>query len=150
MKQCPKCSAEHEKPGTFCSRRCANARIHSPESNVKRALANRGKKRSAQAIEQSRVNSSRAKQEKYRLTPFGELGSSNRRRRVFEDQNQACNRCGLTMWQNVAIPLELEHKDGNHNNNARENLEGLCPNCHALTPTWRGRNPDKRGRFCVH
>lgn len=26
MKICPKCSAEHNKPGTFCSRKCANSR----------------------------------------------------------------------------------------------------------------------------
>ena len=25
-KTCPKCSAEHEKPGKFCSRTCANSR----------------------------------------------------------------------------------------------------------------------------
>jgi endogenous inhibitor of DNA gyrase (YacG/DUF329 family) len=25
-KTCPKCNAEHEKPGTFCSRACANSR----------------------------------------------------------------------------------------------------------------------------
>jgi hypothetical protein len=43
------------------------------------------------------------------------------------------------------ITLELEHKDGNHFNNQRDNLECLCPNCHSLTPTWRGRNKgDKR------
>jgi len=26
MKQCPKCGTEHEKPGTYCSRKCANSR----------------------------------------------------------------------------------------------------------------------------
>ena len=38
------------------------------------------------------------------------------------------------------LSLELEHKDGNTLNNNRDNLEGLCPNCHSLTLTWRGRN----------
>ena len=41
------------------------------------------------------------------------------------------------------IPLEIEHKDGNHQNNVRDNLEALCPNCHSLTDTWRGRNKTK-------
>lgn len=38
------------------------------------------------------------------------------------------------------IPLELEHKDGDHGNNEISNLEILCPNCHAFTPTYRGKN----------
>ncbi len=56
------------------------------------------------------------------------------------EQEYKCNRCKLELWQDVPITLELEHKDGNNKNNKRENLELLCPNCHALTPTWRGRN----------
>ena len=36
--------------------------------------------------------------------------------------------------------MELEHKDGNHFNNVRDNLEMICPNCHSQTSTWRGRN----------
>ena len=42
------------------------------------------------------------------------------------------------------ITLELDHKDGNNENNARENLEALCPNCHSTTETWRGRNKPYR------
>lgn len=49
-------------------------------------------------------------------------------------------RCGLDEWLGEKLVLELEHKDGNNQNNIRENLEALCPNCHSLTPTWRGRN----------
>jgi 5-methylcytosine-specific restriction endonuclease McrA len=51
-----------------------------------------------------------------------------------------CATCGGTTWQGVPIPLELEHKNGNRNDNRLENLELLSPNCHALTPTYRGRN----------
>lgn len=78
--------------------------------------------------------------QKYLDTPFDELGMENRRRRVFEEQNYSCNRCKRTEWEGFPIPLEYEHRDGNNQNNARENVEGLCPNCHSLTPTWRGRN----------
>lgn len=52
----------------------------------------------------------------------------------------SCNKCGLDKWLGKPIPLELEHKDGNHKNNQLTNLELLCPNCHALTPTYRGKN----------
>jgi hypothetical protein len=50
-----------------------------------------------------------------------------------------CYNCNLTEWMGEPIPLELEHIDGNHSNNQIQNLTLLCPNCHALTPTWRGR-----------
>ena len=51
-----------------------------------------------------------------------------------------CNNCGGTHWMGQDIPLELEHKDGNHHNNCLDNLELLCPNCHAQTSTYRGKN----------
>lgn len=48
-----------------------------------------------------------------------------------------CYCCNNTKWNNQPIPLELEHKDGNHHNNNLDNLTLLCPNCHAQTPTYR-------------
>lgn len=59
-----------------------------------------------------------------------------------------CYRCNLTTWQGRPIPIELEHKDGNHHNNRLENLTILCPNCHALTPTYRGKNISKEVDIC--
>lgn len=50
-----------------------------------------------------------------------------------------CYSCNLAKWKDQPIPLELEHIDGDHFNNQIENLTLLCPNCHALTSTWRGR-----------
>lgn len=55
-------------------------------------------------------------------------------------KEKKCERCGLTQWQGVQIPLELHHKNGNKRNNELSNLEILCPNCHALTETYRGKN----------
>ena len=54
-----------------------------------------------------------------------------------------CERCNLTHWLDCPIPLELHHKDGNRHNNVLENYELLCPNCHALTDTYRGKNVSK-------
>lgn len=54
-----------------------------------------------------------------------------------------CECCGLTDWLNEPIPLELHHKDGNCNNNTLENFELLCPNCHAKTDSYRGKNCSK-------
>ncbi len=51
-----------------------------------------------------------------------------------------CSDCGLAAWQGRPIPLELDHIDGDRTNNALANLRLVCPNCHALTSTYRGRN----------
>jgi len=82
--------------------------------------------------------------QKYLETPLENLGLENKRRRVLEEQNHCCNKCGINEWQGFKITLELEHKDGNNQNNSRENLEGLCPNCHSITDTWRGKNKPSR------
>ena len=38
------------------------------------------------------------------------------------------------------VPLEVDHIDGDCYNNSPGNLIVLCPNCHALTPTYRALN----------
>ena len=54
-----------------------------------------------------------------------------------------CESCKLTEWLGQPIPLEVHHKDGNRNNNTFENYELLCPNCHAFTDSYRGKNSRK-------
>lgn len=54
-----------------------------------------------------------------------------------------CYRCENTEWLGVPIALELEHRNGKNTDNRLENLTLLCPNCHAQTPTYRGKNKRK-------
>ena len=51
-----------------------------------------------------------------------------------------CECCGLETWLGRPIPLELHHKDGDRHNNTIENFALLCPNCHAFTESYRGKN----------
>lgn len=53
---------------------------------------------------------------------------------------QCCSSCGITEWYGKKIPLELDHINGKNTDNRIENLRLLCPNCHSLTDTWRGKN----------
>lgn len=60
-----------------------------------------------------------------------------------------CVSCGCDgHWLNGKISLEIDHIDGDNNNNEISNLRYLCPNCHALTDTYRGRNKALKNK-CV-
>lgn len=54
-----------------------------------------------------------------------------------------CSACKLEDWMNQPIPLELDHISGDNKDNSLSNLRLLCPNCHAQTPTYRGKNKRK-------
>ena len=58
---------------------------------------------------------------------------------------QRCEECG---WSNRSpdgrLPLELDHINGDSHDNRLENLRVLCPNCHSLKPTHRGRNRNRQ------
>jgi hypothetical protein len=64
------------------------------------------------------------------------------RRRLLREGNfpHACQICRQSKWMEQAIPLELDHIDGDREDNLLENLRLICPNCHAQTVNYRGRN----------
>jgi hypothetical protein len=51
-----------------------------------------------------------------------------------------CSICKLTEWNDKSIPLEIDHINGIHSDNRIENLRAICPNCHAQTDTYKGKN----------
>lgn len=72
--------------------------------------------------------------------------SKDLKRRLFKTglEEKRCESCLNTQWMGGEIPLQLDHVNGKRSDNRIENLRILCPNCHALTPTWGGRNHQAR------
>lgn len=68
---------------------------------------------------------------------------------------EVCAECGRgPEWHGRPLRLQIDHKDGDPTNNARENLRFLCPNCHSQTPNFgfgNARHPKppqvKKGPF---
>jgi hypothetical protein len=56
-------------------------------------------------------------------------------------KQQKCEICGWTRWSaDGYLPLKLDHINGDRHDNRLENLRILCPNCHSIQPTHRGKN----------
>jgi len=67
------------------------------------------------------------------------------KRALREIHGDKCCECG---WATVhpttgIIPVEMDHINGNPEDNSFINLRLLCPNCHSLTPTFRRLNQGK-------
>lgn len=72
------------------------------------------------------------------VVPFEKLGGGKRRERLLQESNHSCSQCGFNKTRDDGQSiLEIDHIDGDHTNNTKENLRVLCPNCHALTTNFR-------------
>ncbi|MFJ7625919.1 HNH endonuclease [Streptomyces sp. NPDC097595] len=68
-------------------------------------------------------------------------GERLRRELVRTGVVDACAECGNAgVWQGQPLRLEVDHVNGDWWDNRPANLRILCPNCHAATDTYRGRN----------
>jgi hypothetical protein len=70
------------------------------------------------------------------------------RRYLWKKYNGKCSRCGWDTPNPITKKpvLEIEHIDGNSENNKEENLDLICPNCHSLTLTYKALNYGKGNR----
>lgn len=142
--KCLNCTSETSNK-KFCSRSCA-ASVNNKGKGQKR------KKKPAACPRCNSPGSDRICDSCNRRNPtfyknkiWNELTRDDwRRRRLIEERGIGCEMCFGTEWLGKPIPVEVDHIDGNHNNNEITNVRLLCPNCHATTPTYRGRNKKRK------
>lgn len=160
--QCEGCGGSHDGSygsGRFCSKRCASSfATKNKRQEINAVVSTRlaGRKVGGQGfrpgfdprrgVHGPHADAVKAKiaesvrlyyREKIASTSFDELSRIEKKRVVLAEQRGVCLRCGLNEWLGELLTLELDHIDGDHENNARNNLRILCPNCHSQTPTYR-------------
>ncbi|GAA4159697.1 HNH endonuclease [Gryllotalpicola daejeonensis] len=60
---------------------------------------------------------------------------------ILDAQAGACALCGMPAeWNGAPLVFVLDHIDGNSQNNWRDNLRLVCPNCDSQLPTYKARN----------
>jgi Zn finger protein HypA/HybF involved in hydrogenase expression len=74
------------------------------------------------------------------------LTDSTRKKILIDIYGKKCSICLNDTWLNGPIPIEIDHVDGNSDNNSQNNLRLICPNCHATTMTYKGKNKGN-GRY---
>jgi len=160
--KCEKCEKDHDGKfgsGRFCSRSCANSKVFSEESKRKKSEANKrryiengswgGLLPELTEDERKKIGLKRIEFCKKVLleSNFLSLSYDRKKKRIILEQEGKCFECGLCEWRGKKLTLEIEHKNGNHNDNDRSNMVALCPNCHSLTPNWRGRNKKRDSKW---
>lgn len=158
MKICKKCEKEFAPSKgliAYCSLSCRNSK--GPRSEEEKRRISDGVKRhlleyGPATLTEEQRNNLRKKALEYGeirrqksntellLADFTALTFERLRKRVILEQDKKCNHCENSKWMGKDIIFELDHINGDNKDNTRENLEALCPNCHSMTDTWRGRN----------
>src|SRR5438045_3712191 len=77
--------------------------------------------------------------------------SGHVRRYLLEIGGEKCSRCGWNDRHPMTgrVPLEVDHLNGNYADNRPGNVRLLCPNCHALTPTYKALNKGNRRPYAI-
>lgn len=82
----------------------------------------------------SRGKSFEKKKAKEYCYPGSKITSHRLKKLLIRDgeRSESCEICGLSRWNGEDLPLELDHINSDHSDNRLENLQILCPNCHAV------------------
>lgn len=72
----------------------------------------------------------------YRPVELGREKTKHLKRAMLENNiAYVCKCCWISQWNNMPLTLEIDHIDGDSQNNLLNNLRFICPNCHSQQPT---------------
>lgn len=134
---CGKPIPYESRANTFCGHACAARTNHARRPMKKRC------KRCGNPIPHRRrycIDCGIEAASSRRATVLTAATDATRRYALLRERGRRCEVCGLAEWRGQPIPIQMDHIDGNSDNNSPENLRLLCPNCHAQTPTFTRRN----------
>jgi hypothetical protein len=111
VKNCQHCGVEYQNANPkYCSHKCAT------DNRAKKSIEN------------------------YVSTWTVKPQSTIPKKYVIATKGYKCECCGISEWMDKPIGLQLDHIDGNADNNHEDNLRLLCPNCHTQQDTYAGKN----------
>lgn len=145
---------EKRRINTFCSRTCYNigARSHgnspsisSKEKDDKSYCLSCNKELSRKAAKYCSIKCQKTYHFNKKLVDWisGNTKVKSRnffRRYLTETYGYECSCCSISEWNGKPIVLEIDHIDGNPENNRPENIRFICPNCHSQTDTYKAKN----------
>lgn len=159
--KCKCCNAAlpyQKKYNTFCNQSCAatfnnpfkkvnEEKIKNVKPDIKKSCLNCGNEM-VNVIASRKYCCSKCSEEYRREETYKKIESGGKvevrplKRYIISKRGNKCEDCG---WDKVNpktgnCPIELEHIDGNSENNSLDNLKLLCPNCHSLTSTYKNLN----------
>lgn len=76
------------------------------------------------------------------LTENSKVTRTNLKNRLLKEEiiENKCSICGLETWNGKEIVMILDHINGINNDNRKENLRMVCPNCNSQLDTHCGKN----------
>lgn len=144
---CLNCKLKIEEYKKFCSSSCSAK--HNNKNRIKKnygfclecnkTLKRKGRKYCSNKCQGLYKNKNTFKQIESGNLNFHEDTFKRYLIQKYGEKCMSCQWCEKNKYTGI-IPIQLEHIDGDSNNNILNNLKLLCPNCHSLTPTWGGAN----------
>lgn len=142
-KKCLNCGKPVNEQNKFCNKSCAaayNNKIFPKKIKKKRYCLNCGKEIDNYQNKYCNLDCFQEYQFKIKTLPNFHNGkitwNSTLRKVLIYLYGEKCSECDNgSIWNNKPLTLEVDHKDGNSDNNFPDNVRLLCPNCHSQAET---------------
>lgn len=150
-KNCDEILAYEKRTSKFCNRSCSAAFNNAEKSKSSKKEIVSIECLSCGSITTNSKYCNNICQQNYQWelskSKVSKLSHGRLKKLLIETHGHKCQICNLDSWRNQKIPIEMDHIDGNNENNDLSNLRLLCPNCHAQTPTYKAKN---KGNGRIH